>query len=305
MYSLRVRKSLKKEAFAKMELLSETRDGYGDSSKIADIARRFSRRLSLTTLRRSFVRLAGDSFCGDATSSSSSSSRDASIRVKGEIAVEYSEDGEKWALHGRRRKKKAYTDLGLRELVAEMPVDTIEIVEDTLKRMNLSKEMNRCVPLEDLDGKEDRPDVKGTYLFCHRDFANHEELMSMMWKRGGIELLLMKQCDRGLLVIDEDLRCAHTQDTKLLNIIPLLITWEGKLEDGSIRWHTSSLTLGWESFGRHFDRPPAAEKLRKDPWHVSTPGGDPTGDILSCEREGKGKLLFAKRKCFTKGVKVQ
>ena len=290
MYSGRVRKSLKKGKFAKMEILSETRDAYGDSSRIPDIARRFSGRLSFTGLRRSFVHLAGDSF------------RDmrASIRFNGDVAVQYSKDGEKWALHGRREA----TNLSLRELVAEKTT-MIEIEEDVFKRMNWSDEMNECVPLKDLDGKDDCPDIKGNYVFCHRDYVNHEELMGMMWKRGGIEGLLMKPSRAGVIVVDKDSKCVLTEKSKLFRVVPILITWEGKLEDESINWYTSSMMLGWEGFGKFFDKPAVSEKLRKAPWHISTPKDDATGDILCLNREDKGQLVFAKEECLSKGVKTE
>jgi len=292
MYSGRVRKSLKKGDFAKMEILSETRDDYGDSSKIPEIARRFSRRVSIISLRRSFKMLAGERF--------DEPSRKGSIRVKGDVAIQYSKDGEKWALHGRKQA----TNVSLRELVAEKST-MMEIEEDVFKRMNWSEEINSCVPVKDLDGKEENPRIEGSYSFCHRDYVNHEELMGMMWSRGGIESFLFKPSRADVITVDKDSKCVLSAKSKLLRVVPISITWEGKLESGTINWYSTSLTLGWESFGKYFDKPPAAEKLRKDPWHVAIPKDDSTGEILCFDREGKGHLVFAQEKCLLKGVKTQ
>ena len=104
-YSSKRRESLKKGKFAVMEIVSESRETYGDSSKIPGIARRFSR-ASITDIRRSFVQIAGDVF--------GQGSRKASIRMKGDTAFQYSADGGKVAMYGRKEP----TNLSLRELLS-------------------------------------------------------------------------------------------------------------------------------------------------------------------------------------------
>merc|ERR1712113_329106 len=104
-----------------------------------------------------------------------------------------------------------------------------------------------------------------------------------MWKRGGIENFLFKIGPSGLLEINHDSKsCSLTEKSKMLRFIPITIRWEGTLNDdeGSISWDTTSMTLGWKRFSKYFDKPPAAEKLRKDPWRISVPKGDSSGDIL-------------------------
>merc|ERR1712176_853964 len=100
--------------------------------------------------------------------------------------------------------------------------------------------------------------------------GNHEELMGMMWERGGIENFLMKPSRADVMSV-KDSMFVLVAKTRLFWFLPLSIKWEGKLEDGSINWYTTSMMLGWESFGKFFDKPAVAEKLRQAPWHISTP----------------------------------
>ena len=124
LYSARRRKSLQKGEFTKIQILSETREAYGDKSKIPKLAQRFSRRLSsLGKLSRSFTNIGGDHF--------DDVSKRGSIRIKGDVAFQYTKEGDQWAMYGRRKP----TDLTLRELVSEKST-MIEIEEDVFKRMN-------------------------------------------------------------------------------------------------------------------------------------------------------------------------
>lgn len=286
-YSVRSQKSLKKGTFGVMEILSETRDDYGDSSKVPEIARRFSRG-SITDIRRSFVHIAGDVFAPGSIRGS--------IRVKGDVAFQYTAD-EKMAVYGRQKP----TSLSLRELVSQKNT-MMEIEEDIFKRMNWSEKIEDCVSIQ--TQKDDETSIGGSFSFCHRDYVNHEELMGMMWKRYGIEAFLFKPSRADVLTVDKDSKkCLLTAQSKLFRIIPICIKWEGNLKEGTIHWHSTSLTMGWESFGKFFDKPAAAEKLRKDPWHVSIPKDDSTGEILCFDREGKGHLVFAKEECLSGGLK--
>jgi hypothetical protein len=84
-------------------------------------------------------------------------------------------------------------------------------------------------------------------------------------------------------------------------------------------WTISNKRLQFLSkvIGTTIDRPPAAEKLRIDPWYVNLPSPDDgiyddendddddvgddagsRGDILCLKREGKGHLIFAKNECL-------
>ena len=282
-YSSRTRDSLKKGKFGVMEIVSEMREGYGDQSKIPSIARRFSR-ASITDIRRSFVQIAGDVWEG----------KRGSVRMKGDKAFQYSADGKKVTMYGRQEP----TNLSLRELVAEKTT-MMEIEEDIFKRMNWQNKIEECTLIKDQKDAK----VEGSFSFCYRDYVNHEELMGMMWTRGGIEGFLFKPSCADVLTVDKDAKCTLKASSKLFRIIPISITWEGKLEEGTINWTTTSLTMGWESFGKFFDKPAAAEKLRKDPWIISTLKDE--RDILCFDREGKGNLVFARPECLNKGPKFE
>jgi len=290
-YSSVQRKKLKKDPFTTMEIVSETRDEFGDRTRIPKLARTFSRRV--TKLGSSFRHLNGHKF--------DSLSKQGSIRVKGNVAVQYSHDDEQSAIYGREKPP----DLSLQELVGEKTTK-MEVEEDVFKRMNWIKKIEECVPVNGEDEKnKDAMNLEGMYFFCHRDYVNYEELMGMMCKRGGIEAFFFKPSRADELLVDKDSQeCVLLSSSKLFRFIPISIEWKGKLEKGTtIHWYTTSLMMGWESFGKFFDKPPAAEKLRKDPWHVYVPKDDSTGDILCLKKEGKGHLVFAKEKCLSKGTK--
>ena len=177
----------------------------------------------------------------------------------------------------------------------------MEIEEDIFKRMNWAKKIEECVPITD----QKDSNVEGQFSFCYRDYVNHEELMGMMWKRGGIEGFLFKPSCADVLTVDKENKCTLKASSKLFRLIPISITWEGKVEEGAINWTTTSMIMGWESFGKLFDKPAAAEKLRKDPWVISTLKDDSARDILCFDRQGKGNLVFAKPECLCKGTKSQ
>jgi len=285
-YSAQAKKSLKKGTFGVMEILSESREDYGDSSKVPEIARRFSRG-GMMQIQRSFSHISGDFFAPESFMGS--------IRVEGDVAFQYTADN-KMAVYGRQKP----TNLSMRELVSQKTT-VLEIEEDAFKRMNWREKIADCVSIKT---QNDEPSVGGSFSFCYRDYVNHEELMGMMCKRYGIEGFLFKPSRAGILTVDKDSkRCLLTERSKLFRIIPLCIKWEGILKEGTIHWHSTSLTMGWESFGKFFDKPAAAEKLIKNPWHVSIPKDDSTGDILCFDREGKGHLVFAKEKCLSGGLK--
>ena len=183
--------------------------------------------------------------------------------------------------------------MDLRELVSEKTT-MMTIEEDVLKRMNWMKKVNECVPIKD--------SVEGSYTFCFRDYVNHEELMGMMWKRYGIEGFLFKPSRADKLTIDKDSKCTLFAKSKMFRFIPISIEWEGELKEGAIDWTSTSLTMGWKKFGKFFDKPAAAEKLRKDPWVISVPKDDSTGDILCFDRVSVGNLVFAKDGCLSGGV---
>ncbi len=280
-YSSLTRKVLKKGKFSVIEIVSEMRRNYGDTSKVPEIANQF-RKASIEEIEEDFVPIYGESF--------GSESGQGNICIQEDVAFQYTDDGKKVEMYGRREP----TNLSLRELVAEK-TKTIEIEEDVLKRINWSNKIEECLPVK--DNLDLACTIDGSYHWCYRDYVNFEELMGMMWKRFGIEGFLYKSTRTGILTINQDSKkCIQSEQNKLFGTIPLGIEWEGKLEEGTIHWISTSMTLGWKRFGKTFPNPAPAEKLRKDPWHISVPKEDSFGDILCFDRESVGKLVFAKDK---------
>lgn len=62
------------------------------------------------------------------------------------------------------------------------------------------------------------------------------------------------------------------------------------------------MNLRWKRFGKVFEKTAPAEKLRKDPWHISVPKDDFVSDILCFDRESVGKLSFSKDNCLSGGT---
>ena len=75
---------------------------------------------------------------------------------------------------------------------------------------------------------------------------------------------------------------------RLLSFLPLAIRWTGEQAGGEFRWTATEARLGWKWFGRTFDRPAPAERLRREPWRCR-PVGD---DLLVFRRGGVGALVF-------------
>ena len=289
MYSSLTRKVLKKGKFSVIEIVSEMRPNYGNTSKVPEIASQF-RKASIEEIGEDFVPIYGESFGSESDSGN--------ICIQGDVAFQYTDDGKKIEMYGRQKP----TNLSLRELVAEK-TKMVEIEEDVLKRINWSNKMEECLPVK--DNLDLASTIEGSYHWCYRDYVNFEELMGMMWKRFGIERFLYKCTRTGILSIDQDSKkCIQSEQNKLFGTIPLGIEWEGKLEEGTIHWTSTSMRLGWKWFGKTFPNPAPAEKLRKDPWHISIPKEKSVGDILCFDRESVGKLVFAKDQCLSGGETI-
>ena len=80
---------------------------------------------------------------------------------------------------------------------------------------------------------------------------------------------------------------------RLLSFLPLTIRWTGEQAGGEFRWTATEARLGWRWFGRTFDRPAPAERLRREPWRCR-PVGD---DLLVFRRSGVGALVFKAVAC--------
>jgi hypothetical protein len=139
-----------------------------------------------------------------------------------------------------------------------------------------------------------------SHFLSHKDF---EELLGMMVRRKGMEILLLKFLESGKLVVDDEQDCLLTESARFLHFIPFIISWYGKLGSDRIKWTSTSMRLGWKRFGKTFLNPPAAEKLRVDPWVVRLPKEDypvweGSGDVVVLDRLGSGSLVFCRDECL-------
>jgi hypothetical protein len=183
--------------------------------------------------------------------------------------------------------------------------------------------------IKDLSSPNHLPKMDGSYRFCYRDYVNHEEILAMMCRRWTMERLLFRpQYATELCFSDQTKECILKERGKLFGVIPVSIDWTGRVVitkadtaatkvDGvapqgatAVHWDTTRLKMGWtvsskrlrflnKVLGTTIDRPPAAEKLRVDPWYIKlAPDDYAHGDILCFMREGKGHLIFAKEECL-------
>lgn len=172
--------------------------------------------------------------------------------------------------------------------------------------------------------KVEAQDLEGTsWRFCFRDYINEEELLVMAGRRGAFTLV--RRLGAGRLTLGTtprlgaDVSATLREELALLGVVPVQIEWRGRLvsvpEAGSaqsardaqsgpleLRWEDTSLRLGWPRFGRTVERPPAAERLRQQPWEVRGFLGRPTtGEAgtantatLALCRRGIGTLAYTK-----------
>jgi hypothetical protein len=159
--------------------------------------------------------------------------------------------------------------------------------------------LTRSVPLI---ATKEHTNISGLYSFSFRDYWNFEEAASLEVMHGSIRALKLRgQRKRPTeLIIEEDGNCTMTDYYVIKGVIPLFIQWKGTLLDATISWTHTKLQKGWKHgwWGITLDRPPMAEMLRKQPWTVSLPIDDDSGELLVLERTGSGRLVFAKEVAF-------
>jgi len=259
--------------FASIRCLSELRRPDGDASKLPDIAKQMKK---ASKLPDDWEFLAGD----DTTP------RDCNVRTTKDVALCYDESSTKFGLFG----KKPAPNLSLRQLVSKRPPTT---EEDIFRRTSWQCSIDACVRATSAGSMA----IEGEYCFCFRDYVNFEEFSSILANLKGVEWFLLRSGSIAKLSV-EDGECKLVEKLIMFGILPLIITWEGNLVYNSIKWSTSSLRIGWARFGKTIDRPPAAEKLRADPWDVYFPKDEESsgGDIVVFHRVGEGKLVYEKRR---------
>jgi hypothetical protein len=277
-YSAARRSALNKETFAQMRMISETRQPEGDMQQLVPLV---SEKLPLVdSLPEGWVHWKGDP------------ALKGPFRTTKEVAYCLNEDATSCALFTRAKLPAARS---MRELVAKRTFAML-MVEDPYERINWMQNIDACVASDSLTNAAP---IEGTYAFCFRDYVNYEEMAALMIKRWGIDIILLnpKRCDQ--LVIDINKQCKLDAAGTAFGFLPTSITWEGVVADNAIQWTTTSARVGWKRFGKTFDRPPAAEKLRTDPWNIYFPPEEQeNGDIVVFHRLGKGKLVFARDGCL-------
>mmetsp|Transcript_60345 Transcript_60345/g.111952 ORF Transcript_60345/g.111952 Transcript_60345/m.111952 type:complete len:316 (+) Transcript_60345:43-990(+) len=190
------------------------------------------------------------------------------------------------------------------------PVDLRELL-DILPSSGIVQDITRRqlwhAAIDENDEVDKLEDLAGDWEFCFRDYVNSEELAGLVAASGAFSPISL--AGRSKLFVanapdDKTAAIAATlRDTLMLfGVVPLKIQWSGSLtaspssNGGSVAvidWASSEAEVGWPWLGRKIDRPPAAEKLRQEPWEVTAlkrPRGSPEVMVLS--RRNVGKLAF-------------
>ncbi|GKY96301.1 hypothetical protein MPSEU_000589800 [Mayamaea pseudoterrestris] len=286
-YSLMQRHYLNKGDFLAMQLLAETRQPYG---KPTNVIPKLSRLPTVSELPENLQFLAGDESinCEGGTI----------YKCGNSLYCQPTRNQTSYSLFG----VKPRTSLSLRQL-AQKHTGRVTIYEDIETRYSYMQGIQRAKALEPTVVNASSV-IKGAYTFCFRDYVNFEEMLGMMIRRKGIEIMLLQLLESGKLVIDPDQGCTMKEKSNFLLGVPLEICWYGKLATDRINWTRTSMRLGWRRFGKTFQNPKAAEKLRVDPWVLRLPKEDyplwdGSGDVVVIERLGSGNLVFCRDECLT------
>lgn len=173
-----------------------------------------------------------------------------------------------------------------------------KLVKEPFQFRTWLEALTRSVPLSDT---KQHTNMSGVYSFSFRDYWNFEEAASLALMRGSIRALKLREQRKRptQLVIEEDGNCTMTDYYVINGVIPLWIEWKGYLHDNTITWTRTKLQKGWKrGWGTTLDRPAISERMRKQPWIVSVPVDDDSGELLILERAGSGRLVFAKDAVF-------
>ncbi|CAK9052648.1 unnamed protein product [Durusdinium trenchii] len=145
-----------------------------------------------------------------------------------------------------------------------------------------------------------------SWSFEFRSYTNQEELNAMLGAEPGcLQALLLRPANRTSLQVNGD--NAQLEDNFLLlaGLLQLKIRWRGTSVSPSggkfplLRWDSSEAILSSSLFPwqRTFDRPEAAERLRKDPWQlVAMVEVEVDGQrrlVAVVNRMGAGRLVFS------------
>ena len=205
-------------------------------------------------------------------------------RDTGDDAVAVRREGAAWRVFARQGDDAARP---AGEILAELADPTRPVVEGLFARVRWSRALRR------LDDGAAAAAAPGRYSFVFRDYVTSEELSGMAAARGCGTALLFYGDGKTRLDVESDGRVALRERFRLLSFVPLTIRWTGEQAGGEFRWTATEARLGWRWFGRTFDRPAPAERLRREPWRCR-PVGD---DLLVFRRSGVGALVFKAVAC--------
>ncbi|CAL1166590.1 unnamed protein product [Cladocopium goreaui] len=179
--------------------------------------------------------------------------------------------------------------------------ETGGVVSDTGARLAWEREIRKA-EANKTSTLTSWPKGTSTWAFEFRSYTNQEELNAMLAAKPGLQQLLLRPANRTSLQVDGEI--AELEDNFLLlgGLVVVKIRWRGKALASMLRWDTSeavlsSSVLPW--LQRTFDRPAAAERLRKDPWEL-TAMVEPTvsgikRSVAVLRRVGAGRLVFMKQ----------
>lgn len=180
------------------------------------------------------------------------------------------------------------------ELLERRWSETGGVVSDTGARLAWEREIRKA-EANKTSTLTSWPKGTSTWAFEFRSYTNQEELNAMLAAKPGLQQLLLRPANRTSLQVDGEI--AELEDNFLLlgGLVVVKIRWRGKALASMLRWDTSeavlsSSVLPW--LQRTFDRPAAAERLRKDPWEL-TAMVEPT--VSGIKRVGAGRLVFMKQ----------
>lgn len=187
------------------------------------------------------------------------------------------------------------------ELLERRWSETGGVVSDTGARLAWEREIRKA-EANKTSTLTSWPKGTSTWAFEFRSYTNQEELNAMLAAKPGLQQLLLRPASRTSLQVDGEI--AELEDNFLLlgGLVVVKIRWRGKALASMLRWDTSeavlsSSVLPW--LQRTFDRPAAAERLRKDPWEL-TAMVEPTvsgikRSVAVLRRVGAGRLVFMKQ----------
>ena len=267
-----------KPVFAAMQLLSETRRPHGSLEHAVKVAKSLQR---IDKIPKGWNFVAGDPKAKGGPI----------YRAGDSVVCQFNANESAYGLYVPKTPKT----MSLPESIAKRPHGTY-IEEDLASRANYMSHAQSSLSAERLP--HGTSVFRGSYEWCFRDYVTHEELFGMLASRSCVEKTLFYPLQIGRLTVTSNGDCKLHERSLVFGFVPLQIFWYGKLNhQTAIAWETTSLRLGWNRFGKTFDKPAASERLRQDKWFVRYPlGYEKNGDFIVLHRENRGCLVYSRKK---------